>query len=121
MREAGQQYHGEVQAADAQRKRVLGPPHIDVFGALLKVARDCLALLTPPPDTVQALTRNRTKLGQVSREVVERLVSVAKLSRTRQPDQTRVQLRITDEEMQTGVCLSLTHLGARHLTGDALP
>ena len=72
-------------AADAQRKRDLGPPHIHVFAALLKVARDCLAHLTPPPDTVQALTGYRTKLGQVPRE---RLVTVAKPSKTRQPDQT---------------------------------
>ena len=56
MREAGQQNHGEVQAADAQRKRDLGPPHIHVFAAFLRVARDCLAHLTPLQDTVQALT-----------------------------------------------------------------
>ena len=47
MREVGQQYHEEVQAADAQRRRDLGPPHIHVFAAVLKAARDCLALLKP--------------------------------------------------------------------------
>ena len=34
---------------------------------------------------------------------MERLVTVAKLSEMRQPDQTRIQLKLTDEEMQTGM------------------
>ena len=69
----------------------------------------------------EALTGYRTKLGQVSREVVERLVTVAELSEMRQPDQTRIQLKLTDEEMQTAVCLSLTQLGAKHFSGAAPP
>ena len=78
---AGQQYHGEVQALDAQRKRDLEPPHIHVFAALLRVARDCLALLTPPPrhgsgfDELQdeigtSLERRGGKTG-LGREAVE--------------------------------------------------
>ena len=72
--------------------------------------------LMPLPDTVQALAGYQTKFGEISREVVERLATVAKLSKTRQPDQTRIQLRLTDEEMQTAECLSLTQLvgKARH-------
>ena len=56
-----------------------------------------------------------TRLGHVSRDVVERLVAVAKLSKnaTARSD----ELKLTDEEMQAVVCLSLTQQGARHLTG----
>ena len=36
MREAGQQYPEEVQAADAQRKRDLGPPPFHVFAVFLE-------------------------------------------------------------------------------------
>ena len=53
--------------------------------------------------------------------MVERLDLVAKLSRMRQTDQTRIQLRITDEEMQTAVCLSLTQLGGDAHHGSCTP
>ena len=90
-------YHNELQAADSARREQLGPPHVHVFGAMITALITQITRITPHPSSLDFLKQIATWLNASPLSAVMEMVTVARLSRTRQPNQTRVQIRVNRE------------------------
>ena len=120
MRESGVRYHQETQTSDAARRAQLGPPHVHVFGAMIGALVTQISTITPLLGFAEQLRRIAAWLGTASLEPVVEMVTVARLSRTRQPNQTRVQIRVNHETHAASI-RALCSVGFRHMCGTAPP
>lgn len=75
----------------------------------------------PLPEVLAVRERQIRMMGGVSREEVARVVTVSRLSRTRQKDTTRFQMRVRDQELNKVITVGLCQGGAGHTTGKAPP
>ena len=117
MLEAGVRYHNE--AVDSARREQRGPPHVHVFGAMITSLVTQITLITPQPTFVDHLRQISTRLNAATLTAVMEMVTVARLSRTRQPNQKRVQIRVNNETHAGAIKAALCTVGLRHMCGTA--
>ena len=98
-REAGRQYHLEIQSATAARRAELGPPHIHVHRALILTLVSLLKEMNTQPEALALLLQQEQWLSQVSLEVAEEAITVTKVSQTRQTAFSRLHVRVQDENL----------------------
>ena len=121
MREAGVRYHNEVQAADSTPREQSGPPHVHVFGAMITSLVSQITQITPQPTFIDQLGQISRWLNAATLTAVMEVVTVARLSRTRPPNQTRVQIRVNNETHAGAIKAALCTVGLRHVCGTAPP
>ena len=121
MWESGVRYHHETQTSDAARRAQLGPPHVHVFGAMIVALVTQISTITPLPGFAEELRLMAAWLGTASLETVMEMVTVARLSRTRQANRTRVQIRVNHETHAASIRAALCSVGFRYMCGTAPP
>ena len=120
-KEAGRLYRLEIQSASAARRAEMGPPHVHVHRALIISLVSLLKAMTPQPEALAILQQREQWLAQVTLKAAEEAITVTRVSRTRQTEISRVQVRVQDENLRKAVKVSLCATGARHMAGTAPP
>ena len=121
MKQAGRAYHQEVQSASAGRRAELGPPHVHVYRAMVVSLVTQMQAMSPAPDPLMTLSQQVQWMSTATLEQMEAGITMARVSRTRQEEVTRLQFRVLDETVRSALRAGLCITGARHMVGTAPP
>lgn len=116
LNEQGRRYHELVQSTDpAQRALVEGPPHIYIYGSLLRA-------LLERGDSIGAATAKFLRAHHAAYEEMVaddrcELVRVCRLDRTWKAETKKIQLHLTAPTVRQNVLAALRQAGAEHKRG----
>ena len=91
MKQAGRAYHQEVQSASAGRRAELGPPHVHIYRAMVASLVNQMQAMSPSPDPLVTLSQQVQWMNTATLQQMEAGVTMARVSRTRQEEVTRLQ------------------------------